>query len=895
VCAARRTALVVAVLLVTATAGHDGARASVPAGFADEHVATVVRATALAFTPDGRMLTPGKDGPLYLTRPGGSPQVALDIAPQVCFDSERGLLGVAIDPLFSQNRFIYLYYTYKKFGTCPSNTATSPVNRVSRFVLPDTDVVDPASETVLVDNIPSPDGIHNAGDLGFGADGYLYASVGDGGCDFRGDSGCFLLNDAARDLGGLSGKVLRITRDGATPPDNPFVGGRGVPCRLTGSTDGNRRCTEIYASGLRNPFRFASDPGSNRINVNDVGAARWEEIDRLASGADFGWNVREGPCARDSATNCGAPPAGMTNPIHSYSHDTGCTSITAGAFVPAGVWPAEHDGRYIFGDLVCGKLFELTEQPAGAQEFAGDLGNVIDATFGPHGATQALYYITWGDYPNDQVRRIAYVGSGNRAPEAVADGSPRAGSVPLTVQFSGAGSTDADGDPLSYTWDFGDGSPTQAGSEVSHTYTQSGTFTATLQVTDGRGGEDIATVRVRPGSEPPAVSISSPAAGQRFTVGETIALSGSASDPEDGPLPADALSWRVVRHHDTHTHPFLPPTPGDPPVEIQGPAPEDIHATAGSYLEVFLTATDSDGLTTTVTRDLHPRLVDLTFETEPAGLTLEVAGSPVTGPTTVTSWEGWQIPVTASDQTDSEGSGVTFVSWSDGGTATHDITTPAAPATYTARFTRSYARPQGATPARFPLVIAYRECTDPDRVHGPALEQGSCASPEPASGNVTTGTPDANGRAANLIGMVRFGVRPGDPATPADEGDVTLNVTVSDVRESFTLADYPGELELVMTARITDMLNGASGPEAATVQDQALRTAVPCVLTTDLQAGSTCDVSTTLDALVPGIVVERSRAIWELGQAVLNDGGPDADAGTTGGNEPFAIQGIFIP
>ena len=421
------------VAAVTVVAGLLAPRAeaiTVPPGFDDQHVVTVTRATALAFTPDGRMLATGKDGTVHVVPPGAAPQVALGIQQKTCFDSERGVLGTAVDPLFAQNHFIYLYYTFKKFGVCDRNTPTAPVNRVSRFVLPDTNVIDPATETVLIDNIPSPDGIHNAGDLGFGQDGYLYASVGDGGCDFRGNSGCALLNDAARDLAGLSGKLLRVTRDGASPPDNPFMAGPDVPCRLTGSTNPPKRCTEIYASGLRNPFRFAFDPGSTRLNINDVGEAKWEEVDRAAPGADYGWNVREGPCVRDSRTNCGPPPAGMTNPIHSYDHLSGCTSITSGSFVPGGAWPTQHDGAYVYGDLVCGKLFELTEQPGGAtsvQEFGTGMGNLIDSAFGPHGTTQALYYISWGQYPNDSIRRISYVGNANRSPEAVADADPTLG------------------------------------------------------------------------------------------------------------------------------------------------------------------------------------------------------------------------------------------------------------------------------------------------------------------------------------------------------------------------------------------------------------------------------------------------------------------------------------
>ena len=886
-----------AALTVVAGTWAAHAEATVPAGFDDQFVTTVTRATALAFTPDGRMVAPAKDGPFYVVRPGASPQVALDIRQKTCFDSERGVLGTAVDPLFSENHFVYLYYTFKKFGVCDSNTPTAPVNRVSRFVLPDTNVIDPASETVLIDNIPSPDGVHNAGDLGFGQDGYLYVSVGDGGCDFRGDSGCFLLNDASRDLAGLSGKLLRVTRDGASPPGNPFMTGPNASCRLSGSTTTNKRCTEIYASGLRNPFRFASDPGSSRMNINDVGAAKWEEVDRAAPGADFGWNVREGPCVRDSRTNCGPPPAGMTNPIHSIDHLAGCTSITAGAFVPGGVWPAQKDGAYIYGDLVCGKLFELTEQAGGAvsvQEFGSGMGNLIDAAFGPHGTTQALYYISWGQYPNDSVRRISYVGNANRSPEAIAEATPSSGPVPLAVQFDGGDSTDPDGDTLTYDWNFGDGTPHASGASVSHTYTQAGIFTATLTVSDGRGGTDTATVRVHPGNDPPALTMSSPVAGQRFSVGETIALTGSASDPEDGPLPGSALSWMVVRHHDTHTHPFLPPTAGDH-VDIVGPTPEDINATATSYLEVTLTATDSDGLSTTVSRDLMPRMVDLTFATEPPGVELEVAGSPLVGPTTVTSWDGWDIAVVAPEQAEAAGTGVTFVSWSDGGARAHDITTPATAATYTARFTDSYARPQGATPSRLSLVPAYLPCDTPDRVHGPPLEYASCAGPEPESHHLTTGTPDANGRGANLVGKVRLAVRPGDPATPADEADVIFVVELSDVRESPTLADYTGELEAEVGLRITDALNGPETTQAGTLTDQALRAAVPCAVTVSVQVGSSCELSTTLDALVPGVAVERGRAIWEMGEVTVNDGGSDGEADTSADNTVFARPGIFIP
>ena len=193
---------VVAVAIGCLAPGPESSAAAVPEGFDDQHVTTLPRPTAMAFTPDERLLIAGKLGALRVYEDDALlPTAALDLTDRVCSDSERGLLGIAVDPEFGANRFIYLYYTFNKFGVCDRNTPTAPVNRISRFVLGDDDLVDPVSELVLVDNIPSPDGIHNAGDLGFGKDGYLYASVGDGGCDFRGDSGCILLNDAARDLG----------------------------------------------------------------------------------------------------------------------------------------------------------------------------------------------------------------------------------------------------------------------------------------------------------------------------------------------------------------------------------------------------------------------------------------------------------------------------------------------------------------------------------------------------------------------------------------------------------------------------------------------------------------------------------------------------------------------
>jgi glucose/arabinose dehydrogenase len=210
------------------------------------------------------------------------------------------LLGVAADPDFGTagHNYVYLYYTFKKFGVCPSGqpaNSDNPVNRVSRFVMSG-DTIIPSSEEVLIDNIPSPTGNHNSGDLSFGKDGYLYVSVGDGQCDYAGDSGCSGQNDASRDPHVLLGKILRITSNGGIPATNPYTGTGSARCNLTGRTGVGKKCQEMFASGLRNPFRFAFAPDASgtRFFINDVGQGGWEEVNEDRSGADYGWNLCEG-------------------------------------------------------------------------------------------------------------------------------------------------------------------------------------------------------------------------------------------------------------------------------------------------------------------------------------------------------------------------------------------------------------------------------------------------------------------------------------------------------------------------------------------------------------------------------------------------------------------------
>jgi hypothetical protein len=208
-------------------------------------------------------------------------------------------------------------------------------------------------------------------------------------------------------------------------------------------------------------------------------------------------------------------------------------------------------------------------------------------------------------------------------------------------------------------------------------------------------------------------------------------------------------------------------------------------------------------------------------------------------------------------------------------------------------FVPTYVRPRGATPINVSLVPAYKACLAPTEVHAPPLSFGSCP-PVQESDYLTFGSPDANGMAAQSLGSVRMRVRAGDASTPADEADVTVTVSLTDVRMNTSLADYAGELRARTGIRITDRAGVGAGSEPTTTQDFTLAVAVPCAVTTDVGIGSTCSVDTTWDAVTPGTVPEGRRTIWQLGKVEVYDGGADGLA-STGPNTTLARQGIFAP
>jgi glucose/arabinose dehydrogenase len=257
-----------------------------------------------------------------------------------------GLLGMTFHPEFSQNGFFYANYT-------ASNGATV----ISRFkASPDLSVGDPDSELVLLE-IPQPVGEHRGGDLAFGPDGYLYASIGDGGGPGYGDP-----DGNAQNTGSLLGKILRLDLDNAQPyaipPDNPFTSGEGHP--------------EVWALGLRNAWRFSFDSITGDLYIADVGENAWEEVNFLPvgtpGGANFGWNYFEGfdPFQELAGRNQSSTDQIFINPVVQYDHTQGC-SITGGMVYRGQTLP-EWNGVYIYGDYCQGNIWGLLKLPDGSWE-----------------------------------------------------------------------------------------------------------------------------------------------------------------------------------------------------------------------------------------------------------------------------------------------------------------------------------------------------------------------------------------------------------------------------------------------------------------------------------------------------------------------------------------------
>lgn len=616
-----------------------------PAGFQETLLAGgIEQITGFEWAPGGDLWIISKTGIVRVLHPGSSQPVTA-LALNVDISDERGLGGIAIDPDFAINGHVYLYYT----------PAAPPAhNRVSRFRASGDTLVD---ETVLLEGPALVKVFHNAGCLQFGPDGLLYIAMGDNGQPAL-----------AQRLDTLLGKILRIAPDGSIPQNNPFAG------------DPNARA-EIWAYGLRNPWRFAIQPVTGNLFIGDVGDASWEEIDLGLAGANYGYPLTEGP----------QPPgvAGVTYPIWSYSHNGGSASVTAGDHMRAGSFPAQYENDFFWADYIFETIYRMKldagNQPVGNEIFATAASSPVHLRVGPDGS---LYYASFAD---GAIYRVAWVGGTNQQPVAVATGAPTSGLTPLQVQLDGTGSFDPDSNTLTYLWSFGDeGGSTTA--TASHVYSAPGVYTATLTVGDGQSsGSD--TVRIVAGNRAPVAAILSPAGGSMFDAGDVIGFSGSATDSEDGTLAPSRFTWSVLFHHDTHTHPWLGP--------IQGVASGSFRAADTGepdpdvWYEIRLTAADSGAplgaggsLSHTRSIGVFPNLGSLGLRSAPhPGLALRLDGHPVAAPLDVAGVVGFKRDVEAvSPQSPGDGHTYVFTGWSDGGAALHTVAIPATPAIVTATY-----------------------------------------------------------------------------------------------------------------------------------------------------------------------------------------------------------------
>lgn len=621
---------------------------ALPNGFAETRVVTgLASPTTMTLSPDGRIFVAEQAGSLRVIKNGTllpTPFMTLNVDNS----GERGLLGVAFDPSFPLNQYLYVYYTVP--GS-PSH------NRISRFTAMG-DVVQPGSEVMIADLDDLSDAIiHNGGAMHFGPDGALYVSVGD---NYNGAN--------AQSLTTRKGKILRIYPDGSIPTNNPFY---------TTASGANRA---IWALGFRNPFTFGFQPGTGRMFVNDVGQDTWEEIDDVVSGGNYGWPETEG------STN----DPRFHSPIFAYLHGTttmtGC-AITGGTFYnPSTVqFPTDYVGDYFFADYCNGWIRRFDPATGLASDFASGTASPVDLAVSDSGS---LYYLGRGIFgydsgTNGSIYRIDYTGSN----------APSIGTQPQSVTASTGGSATftvaANGTPpLSYQWQRND---TDIPGATASSYTLTGAtinddgarFRVRVTNTAGSTTSNEATLTVT-SNQPPSPTITAPPAGSTYAGGDTISYAGTATDPEDGSLPASAFTWKIDFHHADHIHPFMAPTTGAKSGSFVVPTVG--HTDTNVWFRIYLSVRDSGGLTTTVYRDVHPRVVQLTLKTEPPGLSLNLDAQPVSTPTTTPSVVGVQRTLEAPSPKTVGTKTYVFDHWSDGASAQHTISTPSTDTTYIATY-----------------------------------------------------------------------------------------------------------------------------------------------------------------------------------------------------------------
>jgi len=619
---------------------------TLPSGFTISTLASNITApTNISFSPDGRIFVSQKGGQLRVIKNGvllDQPFVTVDTDTQ----GEHGLIGVAFDPNFFNNFYVYVYYV----ATTPTIHA-----RVSRFTAAG-DVAKAGSEKAIIDLDDRGTSIyHVSGDLHFGLDGKLYISSGD-------NAGVPFTDNAQR-LTSTLGKILRINSDGTIPQDNPFIS----------STTGID--SAIWAYGLRNPFTFSIQSTTGKIYVNDVGQSSWEEINNATTGGlNFGWPIVEG---------MGTNPS-YINPIFTYGHgaqtdDTLGCAITGGDFYNPVMpqFPNQYVGQYFFIDY-CNNWIHTFNPLTGVEAPFGS--NVSSSALGLRtGPDGNIYFLSeWFN----AIFMLSY--SGQPAPAIITQPSNQLVAVGYPVTFNVTVSGSA---PLSYQWQE-NGVNIAGATSSTYTFTSpqmtdnGALFTCVISNAYGKITSSAASLKVI-NQAPPTASIDFPFNGTTYNAGDTIYFGGSASDPVDQ-LTAEAYTWEIHFQHDTHFHPFFPPTSGI--TEGSFTIPTQGETSFNTWYRIFLTVKDSQGLSTTVTREIFPNKSVFYLKTSPPGLNITLDGQPLQTPTFVTGVVGFNRTLGVVSPQTVNGVTYQFQSWSDGLAATHTFATSAETRTYTATY-----------------------------------------------------------------------------------------------------------------------------------------------------------------------------------------------------------------
>jgi len=619
-----------------------------PAGFSQVQVASgISNPTVLAFAPDGRIFVAEQGGKLRVIKNGTLLPIPF-VQLTVNASGERGLIGIALDPNFATNKYIYLYHTVPT-GTLPMH------NRISRFTA-NGDVALADSEKIILELDPlSSANNHNGGAMQFGRDGKLYVAVGEN-----------AYRAHAQNLDTYHGKVLRINANGSVPTGNPF-------------TSGSEQRKRVWAYGLRNPYTFNFQPGTGKLFVNDVGEITWEEInDATTGGLNFGWPSAEGVSSNTA----------YKNPVYTYRHGSGdglgC-AITGGVFFnpAASNYPASYTGKYFYQDL-CNNwidFIDISGSTAVRSSFATGLpGQSLSISVGNDGN---LYYLS---RTNGALYKIIY--SANTAPAitkqpsniTVSQGQP----ATFTVSASGTA-------PLSYQWQKNGVNITGA---TGATYTITSTSTASagqyrVVVANAAGSvtSNAATLTITAFNAAPTAKITSPANHTVYRAGTVISFTGTGSDPEDGTLPASAFSWTVNFHHDAHEHDGPPVASGTTSGSFS--IPNQGETAANVWYRLILTVTDSKGLTHRDSIDLNPRIVTVNLATSPAALQLTLNNQVKTTPYSQNFVAGMLIPLSAPASQTQNGVTHQFNRWSSGVVSGGNIIIPDINTTYTAAYTAS--------------------------------------------------------------------------------------------------------------------------------------------------------------------------------------------------------------